>query len=276
MNVTFPRPLKPPSRLASGSRLSRNSAFTLIELLVVIAIIAILAALLLPVLNRAKRAAYSAKCRSNLHQWGVALQMYVDSNNNRFCYHLFSTNILRSEVWWQQCLEPYSIRWTERACQCPGYAGGLGRTNVPNGHGEWVIYGSSYAYNTSGSRCYASAAGANPHLGLGEDQVDPFWFKPAVSLAQVLTPSQMLCIGDSRVYFSSSVETGLNGFTQDQMLCGLFSGDMPLTHPARHGSRYNVVFCDTHVEAFNPLVLFNTTNSARLWNRDNQPHPEAW
>ena len=51
-------------------------AFTLIELLVVIAIIAILAAILFPVFARAREAARSASCRSNLKQFGSAFQMY--------------------------------------------------------------------------------------------------------------------------------------------------------------------------------------------------------
>jgi prepilin-type N-terminal cleavage/methylation domain-containing protein/prepilin-type processing-associated H-X9-DG protein len=57
-------------------------AFTLIELLVVIAIIGILAALLLPVLSRAREQGRCTQCQSNLHQIGVAFEVYLQDHDN--------------------------------------------------------------------------------------------------------------------------------------------------------------------------------------------------
>jgi prepilin-type N-terminal cleavage/methylation domain-containing protein/prepilin-type processing-associated H-X9-DG protein len=56
--------------------------FTLVELLVTIAVIAVLASLLMPALGRAKESGRVAVCQGNLHQIGLALQIYVDENKN--------------------------------------------------------------------------------------------------------------------------------------------------------------------------------------------------
>jgi len=51
-------------------------AFTLIELLVVIVIIGVLAGFLLPAIQKAQEKARMAKCRSQLHQFDIALKTY--------------------------------------------------------------------------------------------------------------------------------------------------------------------------------------------------------
>jgi prepilin-type N-terminal cleavage/methylation domain-containing protein len=63
-----------------------KKAFTLIELLVVIAIIAILAAMLMPALARAREEARRAKCKSNLHNIGIGLQMWANANKEEWPY----------------------------------------------------------------------------------------------------------------------------------------------------------------------------------------------
>src|SRR5262245_20420295 len=59
-----------------------DAAFSLVRLLVVIAVVAVLAGLLLPGLARAKGKARSTRCSNNLRQWGLALGVYADENED--------------------------------------------------------------------------------------------------------------------------------------------------------------------------------------------------
>lgn len=44
----------------------------------------------------------------------------------------------------------------------------------------------------------------------------------------------------------------------------------------RHRDRWNIVYCDGHVETWARKKLFNYKSEGvmKLWNRDNKPHPE--
>ena len=82
---------------------AERRAFTLIELLVVIAIIAILMAVLMPSLQRARKQAQAAACKSNLHQWGSSALMYATEHDDKVW------TIPRGQGEWMEVLRKYYL-----------------------------------------------------------------------------------------------------------------------------------------------------------------------
>jgi prepilin-type N-terminal cleavage/methylation domain-containing protein/prepilin-type processing-associated H-X9-DG protein len=116
---------------------TRLLAFTLVELLVVLAIIAILAALLLPAIARTKESGRSTGCISNLHQIGIALQLYVQENQNRLpSMYDWSTNLVSNTNGPSMVQVLFNYVGSSNVYRCPSENQDL-----------FKITGSSYSWN---------------------------------------------------------------------------------------------------------------------------------
>jgi prepilin-type processing-associated H-X9-DG protein len=101
-----------PSFIQSNRRFRpRAAAFTLVELLVVIGIIAIMISILLPTLGRARRAARSTACLSNLRQISTAFVVYVQENRSKFSPYFKSP-----QIEWMNQIMKYGMVDAVRLC----------------------------------------------------------------------------------------------------------------------------------------------------------------
>lgn len=245
--------------------------------MVVIAIIAILAALLVPALNKAMSRARQTQCANNVRQLGIGLQQFVSEYHSyplavdaKYDRSSHPTNFNT----WTEAIE-YQIAgddhrsdpsfWTKGIWLCPGVKskGILGRGF------------NSYGYNAYGIGVSSNSLGLGGHYGFTHvmQAGQPPVVKPSVSASEVVSPSEMMAIGDGIHGKGTELFSGQDLFWRHDSYTGFLDATPP---KARHLAKANVVFCDGHVESPTLKSLFEDFTDAALirWNRDHLPHRE--
>jgi prepilin-type processing-associated H-X9-DG protein/prepilin-type N-terminal cleavage/methylation domain-containing protein len=288
-----------------------NFAFTLVELLVTISILALLCSLLLPALSRAGEKARTAICISNLRQQGIALAAYLVDYEYYPPYASGFSITAGGYQYWPDSLTPYTgNQWLSNVAPngdgtrgdqassiyaCPSYSRVKGRYITYRAQGGLL---GAYAYNASEKTIPRPGDARDVHFkGLSSsDQLPGSPSFVRVKDSEVRSPSRMIAIGDSVIVPDAlqPEREEIYGLTYSPTPYGrvflrmnsVGPDGVPADHPnlpdrpsdkammKRHPGRWNMLFCDGHVENGKISAFYQLRNEAvmRLWNRDHQVH----
>jgi prepilin-type N-terminal cleavage/methylation domain-containing protein/prepilin-type processing-associated H-X9-DG protein len=250
----------------------RDRGFTLIELLVVIVIIAILAAMLLPALAKAKSRAQQASCLSNLRQWGLADNLYVNDNNEIFPWPRYqvSQTAIQDNPLWTQVVSFYDLSqgndvWFNAL---PSYVGGKPLYS-------WAINPNDFASLNSIFTCpSALAVGINPmdvpsSHGFMDAAARPL-FNYAMNSKSLANEAANAILKTTMIAHPSSFAlfSDVRNRSDDMPFNVVGSAnqtDLATPHcyttrfSARHNSGGNVTFSDGHAAHFQYAVVVDTS-----------------
>jgi prepilin-type N-terminal cleavage/methylation domain-containing protein/prepilin-type processing-associated H-X9-DG protein len=242
-------------KLKIGKKL--KAGFTLIELLVVIAIIAILAGLLLPALSHAKEKANRIACLSNLRQWGLALNMYLDDSSQTFPDFSIANNTPGAPGGYDQD----NIHWPDLG---NFHAGGFGDSAWFNALPPYVAQNALWQYSASPTNFVGGHNIFNcPTAKFLPSEVDPLSrvafcyginFKGTNGLVPVGVPfkSSVVMSPSAFVFFSDArANSGETPFYGANPLNDLGAPRGSLNHlSSRHDAGANLTFLDGHAAYF--------------------------
>ena len=263
------------------SRRTESRGFTLVELLVVIGIIAVLIGILLPALRKARQAAQSTQCLSNLRQLNAALINYTQDNQNRVFPYYADNSIL-----WQIIVLPYINRTAGKldlTSNNPAVKASVGQLQLR----ETVYFcptardstnGANYSGNDSSGTAFNAWGPTRPATGglMGSYMFNGWLYRHTVrgvddsllfNYSSMGVPGwnaarakesfwQLPAVGNSTNIPTLADGIWVDGWSKegDTPPPNLFTGDksseqgMHRVCVTRHGRRINVVFLDGHAE----------------------------
>ncbi|WP_205847939.1 type II secretion system protein [Anaerohalosphaera lusitana] len=231
----------------------RKSAggFTLIELLVVIAIIALLLSILLPSLRKVKEVARTVVCGSNIRQWGLIVDFYLNDNEGVFPDKDWDGDTLGDihGQWWIQPFKQYMKGNSEilLCAQARKHPEDVPDSNVFQPSKETECWGSrdQEPAPTAGEWTWASYA---PNAWImsgapswaGRDFAENYWGRRS----NIKRASNVPLFLDSRWVDVWPRETDR---PEDELFDNSGNGSMTQLCHLRHGGYTNVVYCDGSV-----------------------------
>lgn len=235
-----------------------SGAFTLLELLVVIAIIGILTSLLLPVLSRGKEKGRQIVCRNNLHQLGVAFELYHSDNGDLFPAPGSKTEYgpqPEDWIWWQQDRD---VRRSSIASQVVGFNPALftcpGDQYAQSLQAQGALKDDPYRYSYSLTSYSLTSDDINPGMSTiitKARKVYPF------KSTQINNPAiKIMLVEEDRKTINDPRWVPVKASTKR------FAKASYNLVTSRHSGRGNVIFADTHAEAVTPQFGQDPTNSS--------------